>query len=80
VNKDKIIDTLGDLTFFVGLLILQAHHYDAKSTTDDSKMISLILRRLSTEIGLSKDDITAIIAVADNKINKSMNKVSGEEE
>ena len=80
MNKDKIIDVLGDLTFFVGLLILQAHRYYTKSTIDDSKMISVMLRRLCTEIVLSKDDVTAIITVADNKLNKTMNKISEEEE
>ena len=43
-------------------------------------MISVMLRRLCTEIGLSKDDVTAIITVADNKLNKTMNKISEEEE
>ena len=76
MDKDKVIEILGDLTWFSGLLILQSNMYDEKGTRKDSETISVILRKLADEIGLKEDDIIAIETVANNKINNQLNSTT----
>tara|TARA_R100000742_G_C4224020_1_gene47076 strand:- start:384 stop:623 length:240 start_codon:yes stop_codon:yes gene_type:complete len=73
MNKDKVIELLGDMVWFSGILILQSNMYNEEGTREDSKTISVILRELSKEIGLTEEDIIAIEAIADNKIKEQLN-------
>ena len=72
-NKDKVIEILGDIAWFSGILILQSNMYNEKGTKEDSEAISVMLRQLSEEIGLTKEDIIAIETTADNKIKEQLN-------
>ena len=73
MNKDKVIEILGDIAWFSGILILQSNMYNEKGTKEDSEAISVMLRQLSEEIGLTKEDIIAIETTADNKIKEQLN-------
>lgn len=73
MNKDKVIELLGDIAWFSGILILQSNMYNEKGTKEDSEAISVMLRQLSEEIGLTKEDIIAIETTADNKIKEQLN-------
>ena len=73
MNKDKVIELLGDIAWFSGILILQSNMYNQEGTTADSEAISVMLRQLSEEIGLTKEDIIAIETTADNKIKEQLN-------
>ena len=73
MDKDKVIELLGDIAWFSGILILQSNMYNEKGTKEDSKAISVMLRQLSEEIGLTKEDIIAIETTADNKIKEQLN-------
>tara|TARA_R100000742_G_C4236460_1_gene56978 strand:+ start:283 stop:522 length:240 start_codon:yes stop_codon:yes gene_type:complete len=73
MNKDKVIELLGDIAWFSGILILQSNMYNEKGTREDSRAISVMLRQLSEEIGLTKEDIIAIETIADNKIKEQLN-------
>lgn len=75
MNKNNVIDILGDLTWFLSLLILQAHSYEKEKTKQDSILMSKMLEKLCREIGLDELEITAIIARADDKLNGTLNKV-----
>ena len=73
MDKDKVIELLGDIAWFSGILILQSNMYNEKGTKEDSEAISVMLRQLSKEIGLTEEDIIAIEAIADNKIKEQLN-------
>ena len=73
MNKDKVIELLGDIAWFSGILILQSNMYNQEWTKADSEAISVMLRELSEEIGLTKEDIIAIETTADNKIKEQLN-------
>tara|TARA_R100000152_G_C6643801_1_gene87524 strand:+ start:327 stop:566 length:240 start_codon:yes stop_codon:yes gene_type:complete len=73
MDKDKVIELLGDIAWFSGILILQSNMYNEKGTKEDSEAISVMLRQLSEEIGLTKEDIIAIETTADNKIKEQLN-------
>ena len=73
MNKDKVIEILGDIAWFSGILILQSNMYNEKGTKEDSEAISVMLRQLSEEIGLTKEDIIAIETIADNKLKEQLN-------
>lgn len=73
MDKDKVIEILGDIAWFSGILILQSNMYNEKGTKEDSEAISVMLRQLSEEIGLTKEDIIAIETTADNKIKEQLN-------
>ena len=75
MRKNQIIEILGDLTHFISLLILQANRYDSTVTKKDSKLASAKLRALCVELGLSQDDVTGIIAIADNKLTNTINGI-----
>ena len=73
MDRDKGIELLGDIAWFSGILILQSNMYNEKGTKEDSEAISVMLRQLSEEIGLTKEDIIAIETTADNKIKEQLN-------
>tara|TARA_R100000781_G_scaffold54665_1_gene35688 strand:- start:171 stop:410 length:240 start_codon:yes stop_codon:yes gene_type:complete len=73
MDKDKVIELLGDIAWFSGILILQSNMYNQEGTKADSETISVMLRQLSEEIGLTKEDIIAIETTADNKIKEQLN-------
>ena len=73
MDKDKVIELLWDIAWFSGILILQSNMYNEKGTKEDSEAISVMLRQLSEEIGLTKEDIIAIETTADNKIKEQLN-------
>ena len=73
MDKDKVIEILGDIAWFSGILILQSNMYNQGGTKADSEAISVMLRQLSEEIGLTKEDIIAIETTADNKIKEQLN-------
>ena len=73
MDRDKVIELLGDIAWFSGILILQSNMYNEKGTKEDSEAISVMLRQLSEEIGLTKEDIIAIETTADNKIKEQLN-------
>ena len=73
MDKDKVIELLGDIAWFSGILILQSNMYNEKGTKEDSEAISVMLRQLSEEIGLTKEDIIAIETTEDNKIKEQLN-------
>jgi len=85
-DKNDVIEVLGDLTWFVSLLILQANKYKTSKTEQDSILMSNMLQKLCKGIGLNELEIVAIIARADNKLNGTLNKIEksqiglGEEE
>ena len=73
MDKNKVIELLGDIAWFSGILILQSNMYNEIGTKEDSEAISVMLRELSEEIGLTKEDIIAIETIADNKIKEQLN-------
>ena len=85
-DKNDVIEVLGDLTWFVSLLILQANKYETSKTEQDSILMSKMLQKLCKGIGLNELEIVTIIARADNKLNGTLNKIEksqiglGEEE
>ena len=74
MNKNNVIDILGDLTWFLGLLILQAHSYNKKEIKKDTILMTKMLQKLCMEIGLNDLEITAVIARADDKLNGTLSK------
>tara|TARA_R110000824_G_scaffold115670_1_gene266825 strand:+ start:1067 stop:1306 length:240 start_codon:yes stop_codon:yes gene_type:complete len=73
MNKDKVIELLGDIAWFSGILILQNNMYNEMGTKEDSETIAVMLRNLSKEIGLTEEDIIAIETTADNKLKEQLN-------
>ena len=73
MDKNKVIELLGDIAWFSGILILQSNMYNEVGTKADSEAISVMLRNLSKEIGLTKEDIIAIETIADNKLKEQLN-------
>ena len=73
MDKNKVIELLGDIAWFSGILILQSNMYNEIWTKEDSETIAVMLRNLSKEIGLTKEDIIAIETIADNKLKEQLN-------
>ena len=73
MDKNKVIELLGDIAWFSGILILQSNMYNEIGTKEDSETIAVMLRNLSKEIGLTKEDIIAIETIADNKLKEQLN-------
>ena len=69
MNKELVLEILGDITWFMGILILQSHKYDDVATKKDAEVAATMMRDLSNALGFSEDDITAIITYSDNKLN-----------
>jgi len=80
MNKDKVIEILGDVTWFMGVLILQAHRYDDIKTKDDSILAANMMHNLCSELEFTKDDIITITTFANNKLNNVINMSIDEEE
>tara|TARA_R100000781_G_scaffold61358_1_gene39174 strand:- start:9 stop:305 length:297 start_codon:yes stop_codon:yes gene_type:complete len=74
INKDKVLEILGDITWFMGILILQTHKYDDVATKKDAEVSAIMMHSLSDALGFSEDDITAIITYSDNKLNEINDK------
>ena len=70
MNKELVLEILGDITWFMGILILQSHKYDDIATKKDAEVAATMMRDLSNALGFSEDDITAIITYSDNKLNQ----------
>ena len=70
MNKELVLEILGDITWFMGILILQSHKYDDVATKKDAEVAATMMRDLSNALGFSEDDITAIITYSDNKLNQ----------
>ena len=77
MNKDKITEILGDLTVFVGLLILQSNNYDEKGTHKDKLIYSSMMSELSKALELTPEDVIAITTYAENDLQR---RINGEEE
>ena len=69
MNKELVLEILGDITWFMGILILQSHKYDDIATKKDAEVAATMMRDLSNALEFSEDDITAIITYSDNKLN-----------
>ena len=69
MNKELVLEILGDITWFMGILILQSHKYDDIATKKDAEIAATMMRDLSNALGFSEDDITAIITYSDIKLN-----------
>ena len=69
MNKELVLEILGDITWFMGILILQTHKYDDVATKKDAEVAATMMRDLSNALEFSEDDITAIITYSDNKLN-----------
>ena len=70
MNKELVLEILGDITWFMGILILQSHKYDDVATKKDAEVAARMMHSLSDALGFSEDDITAIITYSDNKLNQ----------
>ena len=70
MNKELVLEILGDITWFMGILILQTHKYNDIATKKDAEIAARMMHSLSVALGFSQDDITAIITYSDNKLNE----------
>lgn len=77
MDKDKICNILGDMTAFVSLQLLAVHGFNEGKSNEDKVLFSAMMNKLCEEIGLDKDEITAITTYAQNYINR---KIDGKEE
>ena len=75
MKNDKINEILGDLTIFIGLLILQAHNYDDEETRKDKETYAKMMSDLSEAIGLTPEDVIAITQYAENDLKRRMNGI-----
>ena len=73
MDKNKVIELLGDIAWFSGIMILKNNMLNEIGTKEDSKTIAVMLRNLSKEIGLTEEDIIAIETTADNKLKEQLN-------
>lgn len=77
MNKDKICKILGDMTAFVSLQLLAAHGFNESKAKPDKIVFSVMMMRLSKEIGLDEKEVVAVTTYAQNYINR---KIDNEEE
>jgi len=77
MNKDKVCKILGDMTAFVSLQLLAAHGFNEEKSHPDKITFSVMMMRLSKEMGLTKKEIVAVTTYAQNYINR---KIDNEEE
>ena len=73
MNKDKICKILGDMTAFVSLQLLAAHGFNEDKTKPDKIVFSVMMMRLSKEIGLAEEEVVAVTTYAQNYINRRIN-------
>jgi hypothetical protein len=79
MENDKINEILGDLTVFIGLLILQAHNYDDEETRKDKETYAKMMSDLSEAIGLTPEDVIAITQYAENDMRRRIDgKIKGD--
>ena len=73
MNKDKICKILGDMTAFVSLQLLAAHGFNEDNAKPDKIVFSVMMMRLSKEIGLAEEEVVAVTTYAQNYINRRIN-------
>tara|TARA_X000001388_G_C2200465_1_gene111091 strand:+ start:529 stop:765 length:237 start_codon:yes stop_codon:yes gene_type:complete len=73
MNKDKICKILGDMTAFVSLQLLAAHGFNEDKAKPDKIVFSVMMMRLSKEIGLDEKEVVAVTTYAQNYINRRIN-------
>tara|TARA_R110002012_G_scaffold103003_1_gene242740 strand:- start:220 stop:456 length:237 start_codon:yes stop_codon:yes gene_type:complete len=73
MNKDKICKILGDMTAFVSLQLLAAHGFNENKAKPDKIVFSVMMMRLSKEIGLAEEEVVAVTTYAQNYINRRIN-------
>ena len=73
MNKDKICKILGDMTAFVSLQLLAAHGFNENKAKPDKIVFSVMMMRLSKEIGLDEKEVVAVTTYAQNYINRRIN-------
>ena len=73
MNKDKICKILGDMTAFVSLQLLAAHGFSERKSHPDKVTFSVMMMRLSKEIGLDEKEVVAVTTYAQNYINRRIN-------
>ena len=73
MDKDKVCKILGDMTAFVSLQLLAAHGFNEDKAKPDKITFSVMMMRLSKEIGLDKNEIIAITTYAQNYVNRRIN-------
>ena len=77
MNRDKVCKILGDMTAFVSLQLLAAHGFSERKSHPDKVTFSVMMMRLSKEIGLDEKEVVAVTTYAQNYINR---KIDNEEE
>ena len=73
MNKDKICKILGDMTAFVSLQLLAAHGFNEDKAKPDKIVFSVMMMRLSKEIGLAEEEVVEVTTYAQNYINRRIN-------
>ena len=73
MNKDKVCKILGDMTAFVSLQLLAAHGFNEDKAKPDKIVFSVMMMRLSKEIGLAEEEVVAVTTYAQNYINRRIN-------
>ena len=70
MNKELVLEILGDITWFMGILILQSHKYNDIATKKDAELSATMMKDLCNALGFSEDDIIAVITYSNNKLNQ----------
>ena len=73
MNRDKVCKILGDMTAFVSLQLLAAHGFSERKSHPDKVTFSVMMMRLSKEIGLAEEEVVAVTTYAQNYINRRIN-------
>ena len=73
MDKDKVCNILGDMTAFVSLQLLAAHGFSERKSHPDKVTFSVMMMRLSKEIGLDEKEVVAVTTYAQNYINRRIN-------
>lgn len=73
MDKDKVCKILGDMTAFVSLQLLAAHGFNEDKAKPDKIVFSVMMMRLSKEIGLAEEEVVAVTTYAQNYINRRIN-------
>jgi hypothetical protein len=73
MDKDKVCKILGDMTAFVSLQLLAAHGFSERKSHPDKVTFSVMMMRLSKEIGLDEKEVVAVTTYAQNYINRRIN-------
>ena len=73
MDKDKVCKILGDMTAFVSLQLLASHGFNENKAKPDKIVFSVMMMRLSKEIGLDEKEVVAVTTYAQNYINRRIN-------